>query len=117
MTTDINKLLLSGSTNGKMIPVAATSTPGTLIHTAQTGTAGKDEIWLWANNIDTAAVVLTIEYGGTAAGDQIIVSIPSKSGKYPVIAGELLQNGLVVRAFAASANKINLSGFVNKITD
>ncbi len=33
-----SKVLLSGSTNGKQIKVAATATPGTTIHTAVTGT-------------------------------------------------------------------------------
>ena len=46
MATTITKTLLSGSTNGRQIKVAATATPGTTIHTA-TNTAGQmDEVWL-----------------------------------------------------------------------
>ena len=38
------KTLLSGSTNGKAILVAATATPGTTIHTAVAGTSSLDEM-------------------------------------------------------------------------
>lgn len=114
------KRKLSGSTDGKAILVAATSTPGTTIHTAVSGTtAGTfDEIWLYAYNGHTAAVVLTIEFGGATVPDQnIVVSIPSKAGLTLVVPGLLLQNGMVVKAFAATTNVITISGFINTITD
>ena len=41
------KRLLSGSTNGRPIKVAATATPGTTIHTAVTGTTDFDEVWIY----------------------------------------------------------------------
>jgi hypothetical protein len=114
------KRKLSGSTDGKPIKVAQTSTAGTTIHTAVAGTtAGTfDEIWLWAYNGHTADVVLTIEFGGADVPDQnIVVTIPYKAGLVPVVPGLILQNGMVVKAFAGSANVITLSGFVNAITD
>jgi hypothetical protein len=45
-----SKELLSGSTNGKAIKVAETATAGTTIHTAVSGTASFDEVWLYAHN-------------------------------------------------------------------
>ena len=114
------KRKLSSSTDGKAIKIAATATPGTAIHTAVAGTtAGTyDEIWLWAFNSHTANVVLTIEFGGADAPDQnIVVSIPYKSGLVPVVPGLILQNGATVKAFASVANVITLGGFVNAITD
>jgi hypothetical protein len=42
-----SRQLLSGSTNGREIPVAATATPGTLLHTGVTGTTAFDEVYLW----------------------------------------------------------------------
>lgn len=114
------KRKLSGSTDGKAILVAATSTAGTLIHTAVSGTtAGTfDEIWLWAYNGHTANVVLTIEFGGATVPDQnIVLTIPCKSGLMAVVPGFILQNGMVVRAFAATTNVITINGFVNSITD
>lgn len=115
--TTYSKQLLSGSTNGRPIKVAATATPGTTIHTAVTGTTDMDEIWIWANNTDTTVRKLTIEYGGTTSPDDTIeVGIPAESGLYLVVPGLLLQNSLVVRAFAAAANVVLISGFVNRIT-
>lgn len=114
------KRKLSSSTDGKPIKIAATSTAGTAIHTAVAGTtAGTfDEIWLWAYNSHSADLLLTIEFGGADAPDQnICVTIPAQSGLVPVVPGLILQNGATVKAFAASANLITISGFVNEITD
>ena len=114
------KRKLSGSTDGMPIKVVATATAGTTIHTAVAGTtAGTfDEIWLYAYNGHTAAVDLTIEYGGATVPDQnIIVTLEAKSGLQMIVPGLILQNGLVVKAFASVANVITLSGWVNSITD
>jgi hypothetical protein len=114
-----SRQLLSGSTNGRVIPVAATATPGTLIHTALTGTAGFDELYLWVSNVTNAAATLTIEYGGVGDPSDHIVkqfSIPANSPPIPVVTGQVLQNGLAVRAFSGTASALNLSGFVNRIS-
>lgn len=114
------KRKLSGSTDGRGIKVAATATPGTLIHTAVTGTtAGTfDEIWLYAYNSDATDRLLTIEFGGvTVPDDHVKVTIPSLQGTVLVVPGFVLQNGILVRAFAATANVIVISGYVNTITD
>ena len=116
----IVKRKLSGSTDGKAIKVTQTATAGDTIHTAVAGTtAGTfDEIWLWAYNGHTASVTLTIEFGGATVPDQnIIVTLASKSGLIPIVPGLILQNGMVVKAFASVANVITLSGFVNSMTD
>lgn len=112
----IARQALSGSTDGRPIAVAATVTPGTLIHTAVTGTSDFDEIYIWAVNTSASAVLLTVEYGGTAAGDLIEFSVASEDGLHLVTPGLVLQNGLIVRAFAATASVINLVGYVNRIT-
>jgi hypothetical protein len=63
-------------------------------------------------------VALTLEFGGATVPDQnIVVTLPYKSGLVPVVPGLILQNGLVVKAFAGTANVITLIGFVNAITD
>ena len=114
------KRKLSGSTDGKPIKVVATATLGTTIHTAVAGTtAGTfDEIWLYAYNGHTAAVALTIEFGGASVPDQnIVITLGAKEGLTLIVPGLILQNGMVVSAFAGTANVITLSGFVNSITD
>jgi len=112
----ISKNKLSGSTNGKLIKVVATATPGTLIHTAVSGTTDLDEIWIYAVNTTNAKVNLTIEWGGVASpGDLVEVGLQGAEGFVLVIPGAVLNNGKVIRAFAGSANAINVLGWVNEI--
>lgn len=114
-----SKIELSGSTDGRMVKVAATATPGTLIHTATTGTGADayDELFLWAVNSDTVDRKLTIEWGGVAAPDDLIeVTIPAEAGLICVVPGWVLQNSLVVRAFAATANVVMVGGYANRLT-
>lgn len=111
------KQLLSGSTDGKNIKVVATATAGTLIHTAVAGTSDLDEVFIYATNTSTSNVKLTIEFGGVASPDDLIeVYISMESGLVLVIPGLLLQNSLVVRAFAGTTNVIEINGYVNRIT-
>jgi hypothetical protein len=111
------KLPLSGSTNGKAVLVAAIATAGTLIHTAVSGTTNLDEVWLYAQNTSTSSVMLDIEWGGTTAPNDLIeLTVLPEAGLVTVIPGFLLQNGLVIRAFAGTANVITIHGFVNRIT-
>lgn len=108
------KQLLSGSVNGRPISIDTSATPGTLIHTADA--TDLDEVWLWAANTDASQVQLTIEFGGVAAPDDIIeVGIGAGTGLILVIPGWILTGGLIVRAFAATADVINIGGYVNRI--
>lgn len=114
------KVKLSGSTDGRAIKVAATATAGTTIHTGSTTATTYDEIWLYAQNTDTSAVKLTIEWGGTSAPDDLIeVTVQPEAGLVCIAPGLLLKGNataLIVRAFAATANVITIHGFVNQIT-
>lgn len=111
------KTLLSGSTNGKAIKVAATATAGTTIHTAVSGTASLDEVWLYAHNSSASSVKLTLEWGEATAPDgNIEINIGADgTGLVLVAPGILLQNSLVIKAFAGTANVITLTGYVNRI--
>ena len=115
-----SKIALSGSTDGKMIKVAATATAGTTIHTGSTTATTFDEVWLYAVNSDTTARKLTIEWGGTASPDDLIeFTVPAESGLYLMVPGLVIKGNataLVVRAFCATASVVNIAGFVNRIT-
>ena len=115
-----SKIALSGSTDGKMIKVAATATAGTTIHTGSTTTSTYDEVWLYAVNSDTTARKLTVEWGGTSSPDDLIeFTVPAESGLYLIVPGLVIKGNataLVVRAFCATANVVNIAGFVNRIT-
>ena len=109
------KLKLSGSTDGKMVKVAATATLGTTIHTAHA--TSLDEVWLYAVNSDTSARKLTIEFGGATSPDCLIEqTIQPESGLVLVVPGMLLTNSLVITAFCATANVVMIGGFVNRIS-
>jgi hypothetical protein len=109
------KEFLSASVNGRGILLAATVTPGTLIHTAHA--TSKDEVWLWLSNASGADIKATIEWGGvTVPNDLKEITIPFEGGPVLVIPGWALSGGLLVRGFAASANQIIADGYVNRIT-
>jgi hypothetical protein len=114
---DYKKRKLSASDGGRGIKVAATATPGTLIHEALNSAAQNewDEVWIRAINTSGSAVKLTLEWGGTTApDDQVEITIPGEDGFHEVVLGHVLQNGRQVRAFAATANVLVLHGFVNR---
>lgn len=116
-----SKQLLSGSTGGRLIKVAATATAGTTIHATGTSATVIDELWLYAVNSDTTDRKLTIEFGGTSAPDDLIeFTVTAESGLYLIVPGLVLTgdgaSARTVRAFAASANVVNIGGYVNRIT-
>jgi hypothetical protein len=114
-----SKTILSGSTDGASIAVAATSTPGTTVHTGPTDTAHLHEIWLYATNYENTSSVLTVQWGGTAGKDSITLSVDPNAGLVPIVSGLIIKGNataLVVRAFSTTANTIAISGFVNTIS-
>ena len=115
MATTFTKVVLSGSTSGKQIKVAATATAGTTIHTAHA--TSLDEIWLWAVNSSTTAVKITVEWGEATAPDgNIEVTVPGESGYLMVVPGLVLTGSLVVKAFAGTTNVLLVNGYVNRIS-
>lgn len=115
------KQLLSGSTEGKAIKVAATASTGTTIHATGTSSSIIDEVWLYAYNSSTGPVTLTIQYGGTTAVDNDIrLDIPPTSGLTLIVPGLILTGtGSVantIYAYAGTTNVITISGYVNRIS-
>jgi hypothetical protein len=115
-----SKVKLSGSTNGRGILVAATTSTGTTIHATGASSTVLDEVWLYAYNSDTAAVTLTVEFGGTTApNDNIKLSIPATSGLTLVVPGLILSGtgsaASTITAFAGTTNKIVITGYINRI--
>ena len=112
----ITKQLLSGSTNGKAIQVSGNATASAVtVHTAVGNATDFDEVWIWATNHDTSAIILTLEWG--VANDvayKLVVTVAASSTEL-VCPGLIIQNSLVVEAFAGTANKINLFGYVNRL--
>lgn len=122
------KLNLSpGGTEGDGNPIQITDTSGngSFLHDTSTDGAKQDEVWLWATNLHTADVQVTLHVGydnsgSAAATDRMIVTLPSKSGWVSILQGiPLRANGSTPRrvaAFADTANVINVVGYVNRIS-
>jgi hypothetical protein len=111
--------LLSGSTSGRPIPVAAAATPGTLLHTAVAGATSYDEVYIWASNVTAVAATLTVEWGGvTDPGSHMVKGfiLAGNSAPIAIAVGQVLNGASVVRAFSATASAINVTGYVNRIT-
>ena len=113
------KKILSGSTDGRGILVAASATPGTTIHTGSSTTSTIQEIWLYVSNPDTTQYTLTIEWGGTTnPNDRIVIPVPAQVGLLLVSPGLILKGNatpLVVKAFASTGSKLTIMGYVNEI--
>ena len=112
------KQILSRSTNGKQILVTAiTNGTAQTIHTAVSGTASQDEGWIYVYNDNTTSVVINLLWGGTTEPDNVIrATVAGQSGRYLLVDGMLLQNSLVIKAYASVASKILIDGFVNNIS-
>ena len=118
MAISFAKRKFTASTGGRGITLG---TGSTTIHDPLTGTIATgdfDEVWMWASNIDTVPIEVTVEFGGTtAAGDNIILTIPPKSGLVQLVPGFLISGNNNVTAKAGTASKINVFGFVNLIVE
>jgi hypothetical protein len=116
MPTTITRLPLSGSTDGKAIKIAATSSAGTTIHTATASTSDVDVITLYAYNAATSAVNLTVQWGGTGTpDDDIKLSVPSQTGLTLMVPDLVLRNSTVCRAYAGTTNVITIHGYINRV--
>ena len=116
MPTTVSRIPLSGSTHGRGIKVAATTSTGTTIHTATSSTSDCDVVTLYAYNSSASAVTLTVQWGGTSTpDDDIKLSIPSLSGLTLVVPDMVLRNSLLLEAYASTTNVITIHGFVNRV--
>lgn len=115
-----NKIVLSGSTDGRGVLISGTTSGGAnTVHTASATATVYDEIWLYAQNTDTTARKLTVEWGGTGAGDTLEITIPAESGLTLIAPGLVLKGNatpLVVKAFAATTNVVAVYGYCNRIS-
>tara|TARA_R110000824_G_scaffold82838_6_gene207726 strand:- start:3946 stop:4299 length:354 start_codon:yes stop_codon:yes gene_type:complete len=111
----ISKQLLGGSTNGMPISLTTAVTSGAVtIHTAVSGTTDIDEVWIWATNIHTGSITLTLEVG-TADEDQHIKAVINANETVLVCPGIALQNGKIIKGFASVADKCNVFGYANRM--
>ena len=117
------KMALSGAATGLGILVASTGpagTAGTTIHTAVAGSNSIDEIVLYASCMGATQILLTLQWGSTTISgsvypDEIDYVITASTGLQLVCDHQIMNGGLVLTAYAATANLIMIHGFVNRI--
>jgi hypothetical protein len=73
---------------------------------------------MWASNLHTADVVLTVEWCEGAATKNIVQTIPFNQGLIPVIPGLTVEGvaTITVQAFAGTTNVITVFGHVIKMS-
>ena len=121
MPQTFTALPLSAATNGALIKIAATATPGTTIHTATASDQpeGCDEVWLWAGSTSGSAISATLQIssGNVTDGQSINFRVPAAyNGPIAILAGHRVLDGVVITATAATAERVNIWGNVNRIS-
>jgi len=114
------KRCLSGTTYGLPLLASSTTNPGTLVHTAISGTGDWDELWIWGKNAGEdadSAVSIAILWGGTTEPDCAIWDTVSlRSGSRLLIPGWPINGGSGVSVFCTqSGDSVTIFGYVNRI--
>ena len=118
MATYSKQYLTGGAADGTGIKLAVDSGAYTTIHTSSVGQAGHiDEIWLYGSNTDTSDIKVTLKFGGTDDPDDLIeVTVGAEAGLVLLVPGLILKGGsLVLLGAAATASKVSVFGYVNRI--
>lgn len=114
----ISRNILSGSTHGRPLALAADSGNFTAVHTGPTTAADLIEIYLYLSNISTSQEIVTIAIGGTADGDKIKVKVPAESTVL-ALPGITIKgdggSGVAITAASTTAAKVNATGYINLI--
>lgn len=112
MTTTYSVAPLSGSTDFRGIKIAATSSPGTTIHTAQASATLPDLLCLEFYNSDTVARPLLLEWGGTTSPDDRL-SFVLLPGETRVICHQRpIRNGLIVKASSTTTTWVDGNSYI-----
>lgn len=105
---------LSASTNGEPIEVTGVDTANSvLVHTAINVADDYDQVQVFANNTSEGDVDITLEIGGTAQENLIVRTIPAKTTKL-VVEDIFLDGGKTIKAFASTAEVVNVYGKVGR---
>jgi hypothetical protein len=117
MATDLNTVMPGGAATGVPILVTGTDTAGAVtLHTATSTVDTHDDLCITAANAHTADIDLTIEFGAGQA-NPTIVTVPAKAGFTLVLDKVRVSGGVVVKAYAGTANKVRVALSINRVTN
>ena len=111
-----SRSLFSGATNGRPLALSL-NTNTTTIHTVGTSTLAYSEVYLWANNVTSTSVAMTLQFG-TGTSDRVCnsLSIPGNSPPIPILTGQNISGGVSLSGYASSVDAINVEGYINVIS-
>lgn len=117
---DIVTGFLSGQTNGKNILITATTNGGAqTIHTVSSSTATLEFLTIEACNVAASHATngLYLLMGGTSEPNDLIhIDLNHGDGAVVVQDKRLMQNGVIVKAYADNANGIVIYGYYQRYT-
>lgn len=118
MATDASRQSLSAQTKGLPIHItgvtAGTANP---VHTAVDVIGSRDEVHLYATNIDTTNHDCTVLVAGVGSANKAsVMNVPPKRGMFQIYVGTV-SSGTTLSVFAETANIINITGHVNRISE
>lgn len=119
MSQKVTRIELSESTDGRPIEVVRTATAGTLIHTASNNSSVYDKIHLWASNGNSSTEVVVLEWGGVTATDDRIYNSVLANTTAEIASGWVIRGTgapLEIRAYSTTTNKVNIVGYVDRLT-
>ena len=119
MAVNYTATTLSAATNGRLIKITATATPGTTIHTATSFDApeGVDEVWLNAGSTSGSPINGTIHINSANDSESINFRVPAAyNGPIMVLGGHRVCDGVVITATASVTERIAIWGNVNRIS-
>jgi hypothetical protein len=113
----LRPMFSSEGNDGDMVAITQTATAGNVLHTAVAGTNHIDEVYVYACNVHTAVVKLTLEIGGTTVGYRSTKNVPNDDGYHLVLPGIRVNNGTIIGAFAGTTAVVNCIVIVNRYID
>jgi hypothetical protein len=117
---DITTGYLSGQTDGKNILITATTSGGAqTIHTVASGTTTLDFITIEACNVNASHATngLYLLMGGTTVPDDVIhIDLSHGEGAVMIQDHRLMQNGMIIKAYADNASGIVVYGYYQRYT-
>lgn len=117
---DIVTSYLSGQTNGKNILITATTLVGAqTIHTVASGTTTLEFLTIEACNVNASHATngLWLLMGGTSSPDDLIhIDLSHGDGAVMIQDHRLMQNGVVIKAYADNASGIVVYGYYQRYT-
>jgi hypothetical protein len=101
----LKPIIPTGSTDGLMIEIDETTTPGVLLHSTVAGSM--DSISIEACNDSGADITLTIEWGGATSDKIFKTTVPAlgsanSDGLIPICLGKRLTGAYDIRAYAST---------------